>query len=104
MPPRYRILIQPRALNDLVAICAYIQKNSPQNAATIADELLDAIDSLDFLPRRCKIHRSHRNPKLIVRSMSIRPFIIYYRVSERQKSVDIIAVIHGARIQPREFD
>ncbi len=52
MPDRYRVRITPRASNDMVGICSYVQQDSPQNAAWVAQELLLAIDSLDLLPRR----------------------------------------------------
>jgi len=99
MPQRYHIVIQPRASNDLIAICEYIEQQSPQNAASVAQEILAAIDSLAIFPHRYKVHRSRRDLRLAVRSMPVRPFLVYYRVSESPPLVDVIAVVHGARQQ-----
>ena len=93
----------PRASNDIVGICTYIEQSSPQNAAAVARELLDAIDALDILPYRYKVHESRRDPAKTVRSMPVPPLIVYYRVVERLRVVEIVAVLHGSRRQPRRF-
>lgn len=104
MPQQYRVIIQPRASRDLAAICAYIEQTSPKNAVAMAQRLLFAIESLQHLPHRCKVYRSHRDKALIIHSMSIRPFILYYRVSDPTQLVDVIAIVHGARQQPPRLE
>jgi plasmid stabilization system protein ParE len=103
MLPHYRINIQPRALNEINSICSYIERSSPQNAMVVARRIRDAIDSLDIFPHRYKVYRSHRDANARIRAMSVWPFIIYYRVSDSSALVEIIAVIHGARVQPKTF-
>src|SRR5436305_5398970 len=103
MPDRYRVRIMPRAANEIASICAYIEKSSPQNAAGVAQELLDAIDSLDILPARHRIHEHRKDPSKTVHAMPVPPFIIYYRVVERHEVVEVVAVLHGSRRQPRRF-
>lgn len=104
MAGTYRVVIMPRASKDLATICAYIEQDSPQNAASVAQELLDAIDSLGLLPHRYKVHRSNRDPSRVVRSMPVPPFVIYYQVLEQQQAVEVITVRHGSRRQPRRFE
>jgi plasmid stabilization system protein ParE len=103
MPLAYHILIPPKALRDLVDICSYVERQSPQNAASVARQLLDSIDSLAFLPRRYEVHENRRDPALTVHSMSVPPFIVYYRVDDDQQAVRVLAIRHGARRQPRRF-
>jgi toxin ParE1/3/4 len=103
MPRHYHVIIQPRASRDIIGICTYIEQHSPQNAASVAQRLLNAIDSLEFLPHRYKVHGSRRSPGQSVRSMPVSSFIIYYRVLETRETVEILAVLHGARKQPRHF-
>jgi plasmid stabilization system protein ParE len=103
MPDRYRIRIMPRASNAIVAICTRIERDSPQNAAAVAQKLLDAIDSLDILPRRFKVHEHRKDPAKTVHSMPVPPFIIYYRVVDRHHVVEIVALLDGRRRQPRRF-
>lgn len=103
MPDRFRVTITPRAADDLSAICAFIERDSPQNASAVAEKLLSAIDSLDLLPNRYKVHGSRHDPARAVHAMPVPPFIIYYRVVESRRSVQILTILHGHRRQPRHF-
>jgi plasmid stabilization system protein ParE len=103
MPDPYRVLIPPKAAAELTEICAYIEKQSPQNAAKVAQNIVHAIDSLDLLPHRCKVHEGRADPALTVRSMPVPPFIVYYRVDDRRRAVRILSIRHGARRQPKRF-
>lgn len=100
---RYRLVIQSRASRDIVAICSYIERQSPQNASIVATGLIGAIDSLVLLPHRYEVYLSHQDQGKVVHSMAVPPFIVYYRVLERDKVVNILTVRHGARRQPRRF-
>jgi len=46
MADPYRILIQPRASEDLIAACAYIEQDSPQNAALVARQILEGVTGI----------------------------------------------------------
>jgi plasmid stabilization system protein ParE len=93
----------PRASNDLGGICTYIEQSSSQNTAAVAQQLLDAIDALEILPYRYKVHESRKVSAKTVRSMPVPPLIVYYRIVERLRVVEVVAVIHGSRRQPRRF-
>ena len=103
MPARYRIRAMPRASNDIVGICSYIEKDSPQNAAKVAQILLDAIDSLEIFPHRYTVHEHRKDASKTVYAMPVPPFIVYYRVVERLSLVEVLTVLHGHRKQPRRF-
>lgn len=104
MPNTYRIRLTPEVLNDLDEIHSHIAKNSPQNAAAMIERLFDAFDSLEQFPHRMVVE--HQTPKLQypVRSLVVRPFIVYFRVIEDEKVVVIRHIRHGARRQPKHFD
>jgi toxin ParE1/3/4 len=96
----YRIRITPRALADLEGIFEYISRDSPQNAAKMIRTLLDAIDSLDILPPRFDVPRTGSVRGRQVRSMPVRPYLVRYRIDERERKVRILRVRHGARQKP----
>ena len=54
MPDTHRVILTGDALGDLEDIADFIRRHSPQNAAAVAKQILDAIDSLAFLPARFK--------------------------------------------------
>lgn len=103
MPERYRVIVSARTSADLHAIHQYIEQDSPQNAAAVVAELLDAIDSLERFPTRFPVHSSGRRLSATVRRMPVPPYLIYYRVVQRQLAVEIITVRHGKRRQPRRL-
>jgi len=103
MAGQYRVIMLPEASTDLTGIFDYIERESPQNATAVARKLVDAIDSLERFPHRCRVHVSNRNPERVVRSMPVSPFVVYYRVIERNTAVEILTIRHGARRQPRRF-
>jgi plasmid stabilization system protein ParE len=101
--PRYRVELLPEASADLVSIHEYIRRDSPPSADAVLRRLIASIDSLDQIPKRCRVHRSSKNRERIVRAMSVNPYIIYYRVFEREWVVQVLTVRHGARRQPKRF-
>jgi len=65
MAAAYRVLLTATALADLEGIARYIRRDSPQNAATTAGKILEAIDSLESMPgrfRRAGSSRKRRTP------------------------------------------
>jgi plasmid stabilization system protein ParE len=103
MPQQYKVIFTAKALDCLRGIFEYIEERSPQNAHAMAQEIIRAVDSLDFFPNRFKIHVHTRDPSRSVHSMPVPPFIVYYRVSDPLKAVRILEIRHGARRQPRRF-
>lgn len=98
------VRITREALVDLDRIADYIRRQSPQNAAAVAARIVDAVDSLSFMPDRFKQVGKSRKRASPVHGMVVRPFIIYYRIDEQAKAVFILHIVHGARKQPRHFE
>lgn len=103
MADRYRIVVLPQAIEDLDRIASYIAQESPQNAKEIYERLWRAMRSLHVFPRRYKTHRSRRGADN-VRSMPEPPWLIYYSIVERQRTVQIHTIRHGSQRQPRRLD
>jgi plasmid stabilization system protein ParE len=89
--------------SDLEQIHSYIAKDSPRNAANFISELLKAIDSLELFPHRYPVHAGRRQPSEAVRRMPVVPYLIYYRVNDNARAVDVVTIRHGKRRQPRRF-
>jgi addiction module RelE/StbE family toxin len=100
MTPVYRIRITPRALKELQGIFDYIERDSPQNAASMIRKLMDAIDSLDILPHRYNVPRTGFVRGRRIRSMPVPPYLVRYRIDDRNLMVFVLRVRHGARRKP----
>ena len=75
-----RIIYAPEAEDDLLAIGAYIARDSPIRA-------------------RAFIARVRRRPEIgpEFRSIPVRPVVVFYRVSEKGETVEIVRIIDGRR-------
>ena len=103
MPDKYEVRISREASADLETIHAYIERQSPQNAATVVARILDDIESLALLPRRYKVHRQSSSLGFAVHTMPVPPYVVYYCVMDQPRAVQILSVRHGARRRPRSF-
>jgi plasmid stabilization system protein ParE len=99
----YHVILMSEALADLQGISRYVRGNSPQNAPILAKRVVEAIDSLGSMPKRFRFVGMTRKRKSPVHAMSVPPYIIYYRIEERQQAVRVLSIRHGAQRQPRRF-
>src|SRR5437870_1383728 len=100
----FRVIITPRAGLDLQRIYDYIAKDSEQNAARMITRILDSIELLKHLPPRTVIERQHPKLRYPVRSVPVRPYVVYFRALDDEKVVRILHVRHGARGGLPRFD
>jgi plasmid stabilization system protein ParE len=103
MPDTHRVIITADALSNLESIADYIAIRSPQNAASVAKQVLGAIDSLAFMPDRFRQAGNSKKRGSPVHAMVVRPFIVYYRVDSNPAVVYVLTVKHGSQRQPLRF-
>jgi toxin ParE1/3/4 len=103
MPVRYQVIMTPRAELDLDDIYNFIAKDSPPNAEKFVSLLIGSIHDLHTMPNRYGIYQGRRRSKRAIRRMAIKLYLVYYRVDDARRSVEIITIRHGMRRQPRRF-
>jgi addiction module RelE/StbE family toxin len=81
------------AWKDLEEIAEYIAKDSPHYAAAFVLEARDAARSLTFVAERGRTVPEFNDPG--IRELFVRSYRLIYQVKE--KAVNIIGLIHGAR-------
>jgi toxin ParE1/3/4 len=104
MSEGYRVRLTRQALADLDQIHAFIAADSPQNAASMIEQIFDAIDLLEIFPHRTIVERQISSLRYPVRSLPVKPYVIYFRVIEDERIVVIRHIRHGAREQPDHLD
>ena len=100
----YRIIITPRAGRDIEGIYDHIACDSPDNAPSMVKRILDALEPLRQFPHHNLVQRQNRKLRHPVRSLPVRPYIVYFRVYDDDRVVRIVHVRHAARHRPRKFD
>lgn len=66
---KYRLIIQPPALNDLDEAYQWIKERSPNAADRWFNGFVDAINSLDLNPERCGLANENDAVKLEIRQL-----------------------------------
>jgi len=87
-----------RAIRPLVALREYIEKDSEQNAALVANRLLDAVELLRTRPEMGRPGRALGTRELVVPNT---PYIIPYRV--RRERSELIAGFHDRQKWPAKL-
>lgn len=92
----YRIEWRPMAREDLFAIVQYIGRDSPAIARTFGKALRDKTKPLAQHP---EIGRPGRLPD--IRELVVHPnYIVFYRVLEEVRTVQVLRVKHAAQQVP----
>jgi len=94
----YKVILSRRALADLEQIVRYIAASDPAAAGRLGTRLLDQAETLCRLPHRGGPVR--RRPG--VRKLVLRPYLIFYRVDDAARRVDVLRFWHGAQ-DPRRL-
>lgn len=87
------------ALRDLEAIGDYIARDNPAAADRVVTRILDQAELIAAHPHA---GRTGRVPGTREAVISDTPFILPYRV--REEAVEVLAVFHGARQWPENFN
>lgn len=87
------------AITHLVSIYEYIASNSPTYAKRMVDKITRRSEQIAAQPLSGRKVPEYDAED--IRELIERPYRIIYRI--RQDQIDVVAVIHGARLLPDEF-
>jgi toxin ParE1/3/4 len=91
----YVVFILEEALEDLTTIVAHISAENVAAAETLGNELIDEAMSLELMPYRGSVVK--KQPAL--RKLIHGNYLVYYRIKEPEKAVEIVSFVHGAQIK-----
>lgn len=91
----YKVIVAPRAIDDLRDIVLYIAPDRPEAAKMLGLALIERTKVLGVFPFSGKVVPEF-NDRLI-RELILRPYRIVHRISENQKVIGIARFWHGAR-------
>jgi plasmid stabilization system protein ParE len=91
-----RVIISPRAVQDLEEIVRYISIDNPQVARRFGDKLICAAESLAQFPERGRIVPEFSDG--VTREIIVYPYRVVYRHDKDKNTVGIARFWHGARL------
>jgi toxin ParE1/3/4 len=86
------------AVEDLQSAHDYLEAESPKAALDTVDRVMSAVERLEQFPHMGRAGRVDGSRELVVTGT---PFLVAYRL--RNESIQILAVLHGARKWPNRF-
>jgi len=86
------------AVEDLRSAHDYLEAENPKAAWDAVDRIMSAVERLERFPKMGRSGRVEGSLELVVTGT---PFLVAYRV--KGESVQILAVLHGARKWPKGF-
>lgn len=90
-----KVIISPRAIQDLEEIVRYVSLDNPQAAQDLGNGLIDAALSLASLPERGRYVPEFNDE--MTREILYRPYRIVYRFNSGRKLVWVSRFWHAAR-------
>lgn len=93
---KYQIIILPMAEEDIVRHTDYIayDKKSPETALNLSRGIRKAISKLDHNPDRHELDEDEELAEYGIRKLYYKNYKIYYLVSELERIVYILGVLH----------
>ena len=95
----YKLEYLPAARRDMVSIVRYIARElgNVSAAERLALELTSAADNLSKFPYASPVHIPIRPLEYEYRKVSVRNYLLFYRVDEARKLVTVARVVYAGR-------
>jgi len=93
----YRVILMPRAEDEILEIAEYIALDNPARAVSFIADLVDALkNTLSIFPESGQIYHEH-NFENEIRSFPHGNYLSFYQVVESKKTVEILYIFHSKR-------
>ena len=96
----YKIKYLPLAVQDLNDIARYLADFYPKTSSRVLKELREKITKLGDTPKMCEVYRF--DPAY--RRMVVDQYLVFYRVNDENKIVEIHRVLRGAWDLPQYLE
>ena len=95
----YEVNVTEPAENDLWDIAKYIssQLSAPTTALNMIQTIKAAIAKLETMALSYPLVRDDRLAALGYRLLTVRNYIVFYTVNEKEKTVDVDRILYGRR-------
>lgn len=95
---KYKIQLSINAKNDYKRIVSYIKNEilEPSVANKYAEMINSKIQTLEYLPQKYSVIDDEVIKKLEFRKLVIKNYIVFYRINEKEKTVEVHRILFSA--------
>jgi len=95
----YQLEFLPKARQDMTDIARYVSHKllNPAAAEKLAEKMVDAAERLTELPYIYATHQSIKPLRKEYRKLTVKNYIMFYWIDEKEKRVTIARVIYARR-------
>jgi toxin ParE1/3/4 len=93
----YKVVWTDPAIENLRSIFDHLSEDQPQNAHGVVTRILERVDTLATFPSAGDLFRKRGK----IRQVFSGVYRIFYRVLEAERRVEVLAVWHGSRRNPK---
>jgi plasmid stabilization system protein ParE len=95
----FRLQYTQRSLDDLAEIIRHIAQDDAEAASRFGNSLLDHVDLLVRFPRMGSVLGKRPSVRKLLHS----PILVYYRLDEDKRLIEVLHFRHGARRPPQNL-
>ncbi len=97
MENKYSLSISGAAQEDFEGIFYYISRilNNPTAARNLSAEFSIGLERVCFNPLMCPLTDNRRIHDKSLRKLIVKKYIIFYRVNESKKEIQVVRVLYG---------
>jgi toxin ParE1/3/4 len=89
----YKVVLTQQAIEELAQIVIFIAGNDPEAALPFGNSLIDHAQKLADFPYLGRPVHKRRG----VRQLTHAPYLIFYRLNNRDRAVEVLRFWHAAR-------
>lgn len=95
---KYKIQLSIKAKNDYKKIISYLKNEllEPSIANRYAELINSEIQTLSYFPQKHAIIDKEIVKELEYRKLVVKNYIVFYRINERKKVVEVYRILYGA--------
>ena len=93
----YKVVWSDLALEDLQLILHHLSEHQPQAALGVVTKIIERVETLERFPSAGDVYRK-QGP---IRQVFSGVYRIFYCIDEALRRVDVLAVRHGSRRNPK---
>ena len=94
----FKVILAPRAIQDLQEIVRYISVDNPERAESFGRELITKTRLLAAFPEMGRVVPEFNDPH--IREIIHKSYRIVYRVNNQERRIEVSRFWHGARGTP----